>query len=44
MGFEIEMEDDDKLIIDFDDKSVKGYTSKKNFKKQIEKLKDFTCP
>lgn len=32
--------DDDELIIDFDNKTIKGYTTKKNLKKQMEKLKE----
>ena len=38
MSYETEL-DDDELIIDFDNKSFKGYTTKKNLKKQMEKLK-----
>ena len=40
MPFEIESEDEDRLIIDFNNNEVKGYTTKKNFKAQIEKLKE----
>ena len=32
--------EEDKLIIDFDNKSFKGYTTKKNLKKQMEKLRE----
>ncbi len=37
-------QDQDTLEIDFDNGAVKGRTTKKNFKKQMELLKDFTYP
>ena len=39
MGFELETDDGDKLEIDFDNKEVKGTTTKKNLQKQIDMLK-----
>ena len=39
MPFELE-EDEDRLVIDFNKKEFKGYTTKKGFKEQIKKLKE----